>query len=520
MKKGDSAVRVQKATEPLVNPHELGVSRLLAFACAFWASGCFIPTLGFDFVNWDDPLHVLENPLIRAPEAHGLSEHLLTPSLGYPAPVTVLSYRIEAALFGLSSAMPFHATNIVLHALIVGLVFGVGRRLGFGVAASSLAALVFGLHPVAAEPVSWVTGRKDLLAALFALLALWFSLKRRFDWRQAYSYGVLLLFALALLSKPVAGYLALVIPVWRWLGCRPAQRAGSRPDAGGTTPSSGLASVALEALPFVLLVLAIFPLAWLGQAQTHSLGSNAGLLEALRNLWFALGFHLKLLLGLTPTSCKYLVTPWPAPFTTSVDLLPLALAVPVAWLTRRPRGPARRRALAGLSFAGLAYLPNSNLIPLTRTLADVYVFMPLVGLAWWLAAVTEPLLARLKPRVLQGAVVAVAGVSLSVQTLYASSHFQNGVALWRNAYQNYPHDARLCRNLGNARFEVEGPGAALLEYTRCAERFGLPDFLKNIGLAQAALGNKKAARLALSRALEQNPNDPVVRKHLQRLAGD
>lgn len=483
----------------------------LLAACVLWAVLCFLPSLTFGFVSWDDPLHVTENPLVTAPDTQSLKDFWLTPALGYPSPVTVASYRIEASWFGLDSARPFHRTNVLLHGILVGLVFSLARALGLGRAAAALAALIVGLHPVVAEPVSWVSGRKDLLAAVFGLTALRVALGRNLDWRKSHSWFVLGLFTVALLAKPVAAYLALVLPVWRWIRVRPSDQ--DHTGAWTVRLKTGL----LEVTPLIVVTLIVFPVAYLGQAATHSLRLETGVFQVLRDVWYALGFHLRLLLGLEVPSPKYLPETWPAPFTPSVDLVPVIVVPAVAWLTRRASPIVRPRALAGLSFAVLAYLPNSNLIPLTRTLADVYVFMPLVGLAWWAAALVDPLFERLSLTAVRAAIVVVVGAALTLLVLPVSAHWRDSVTLWSHAYARYPHDQRLCRNLGNARFELQGPAAALEQYQACVERFGGNAFYKNIGLAHAALGHTQQAIAALERASRVDPNDERVRWHLDRL---
>ena len=44
--------------------------------------------------------------------------------------------------------------------------------MGLSLEASFLAALIFAIHPMRVETVAWVTERKDVLYALFYLLAL------------------------------------------------------------------------------------------------------------------------------------------------------------------------------------------------------------------------------------------------------------------------------------------------------------------------------------------------------------
>lgn len=147
---------------------------------------------------------------------------------GFFRPLFILSYLFDASLWG-GSPLAFHLTNIILHASNSLLVLRLARQLlpssadsaersaseaeQAGVALS--AALIFLLHPSHTEAVTWISGRADLLAALFGLLALslYVSLAQTRETGRAVWLCVLLLvcFALALLAKEAAICLPLVM---------------------------------------------------------------------------------------------------------------------------------------------------------------------------------------------------------------------------------------------------------------------------------------------------------------------
>jgi hypothetical protein len=66
----------------------------------------------------------------------------------------------------------FHAANLILHACATLLVFATLRRLIQEDAPAFCGALLFGIHPVQAEPVAWITGMKDMLAGTLSLAAI------------------------------------------------------------------------------------------------------------------------------------------------------------------------------------------------------------------------------------------------------------------------------------------------------------------------------------------------------------
>lgn len=129
---------------------------------------------------------------------------------GYYRPLTDLSYRVDYALWGMSSA-GFRATNLILHlTTCVLLFFCMGRLLGKG-AAPWVAVLLFGIHPANTEAVAWVASRNNLLVTLFSMASFYFYILGAEDQKSRHSMLSLLFFALALLSKEFA---LMLLPVF------------------------------------------------------------------------------------------------------------------------------------------------------------------------------------------------------------------------------------------------------------------------------------------------------------------
>ncbi|MCP4198994.1 MAG: hypothetical protein GY762_17760 [Proteobacteria bacterium] len=464
----------------------------------------FCQTLGFDFVKWDDPLHLTENELVTHPDSVPPWDHFQTPKMGYPMPVTVLSYRLENAVFGMGSPIPYHATNLLLHLCACLLVFFLGRRLGLNPSGAICAMLVFGLHPAVAEPVSWITGRKDLLAAVFSLWAALEALRHPFQPRHIRSWVSPVLFLAASLSKPVALFLVLLIPAWRLLA------------------GDGWRRALIAAAPLVIIALAVFPLAFIGQQATGSIQELDGL-SVLRQAWFALGFNFRLLFMIETPSAVYLPQPWPPPFAPGIDLMPLGGVALALLATRLRTGSGRRVGAAAVAWAALAYLPSSNLIQLTRYLADVYLYLSIAGVGWIMGALIDrwadkiPAHRRWWVRV---ALPITFAVVLAPRTHSASSKWENSVTLWNNAYLLYPHDMRLCRNTGNGYNEMGEPRLALNWYLQCKERFRSDFFDQNIAVTLYALGHREEARALFLALAEKQPNNQVVRKYLTLLKSE
>lgn len=87
-------------------------------------------------------------------------------------PITVLSYRLNYMVHGLSAA-GFHMGNIACYAVAAVLFYKVSSQWVVAKTNARIAALLFVFHPVHVEPVASVVGRSDLLCSVFYLFAMW-----------------------------------------------------------------------------------------------------------------------------------------------------------------------------------------------------------------------------------------------------------------------------------------------------------------------------------------------------------
>ena len=134
--------------------------------------------------------------------------------IGAYVPIVLVSWSIDYAIGGLDPIW-FHATNLLLHLINVGMVFLLVKTMTNRVMIAFITALLFGMHPMHVEAVAWVTARKDLMYTLFFVTALWSYLKYltaiigKYKWW--YLMGCFALFLMALLSKGTAVILPLVL---------------------------------------------------------------------------------------------------------------------------------------------------------------------------------------------------------------------------------------------------------------------------------------------------------------------
>jgi len=85
-------------------------------------------------------------------------------------PLATLTYRLNHNLHGLNP-LGYHLVNVLTHTLVTYLFSRFSAQVTQP-AAALIAALLFAVHPIHAEPVSCIVGRSDLLCALFVLVGL------------------------------------------------------------------------------------------------------------------------------------------------------------------------------------------------------------------------------------------------------------------------------------------------------------------------------------------------------------
>lgn len=168
---------------------------------------------GFDnqFVDWDDHVYVENDYLVTQPKGHlgeAFKSHV---ALNYH-PLTIVSMMINSAISGTDSPKAFIITNFILHLLNTLTVFALvmlltKRRL----LPSFFTALLFAIHPMRVESVTWISERKDVLYGFFFITScISYLYYLDSDRKNKYLIISLLLFILSCLSKAQAVVLPIV----------------------------------------------------------------------------------------------------------------------------------------------------------------------------------------------------------------------------------------------------------------------------------------------------------------------
>jgi len=175
---------------------------------------------------WDDEVIVEGNQLIRSwghlpdifkASVFGAPIH----SIGYYRPLQIFSYLVDYSLWQLNP-IGYHLSNVILHLLNVFLVFLLLTALGVRRDVAYLVCLIFGIHPVNTEAVTYISGRGDVLFTFFSLLCFLFFI---FGIRHSsggfkekiYYFFSIIFYLLALFSKENAVVLPFIMTAFVFL---------------------------------------------------------------------------------------------------------------------------------------------------------------------------------------------------------------------------------------------------------------------------------------------------------------
>jgi len=399
-------------------------------------------------------------------------------------PVVMASFASELALHG-GVAAAMHLTNVLLHAAVAILLDCWTLSLGLAPAAALLGAVGFALHPVQTEAVAYVSGRTDILCALFLLLGFlaWRRARRATD-RWAWATAALVVLALGCKEVALLAPLVLLVP-----RAHPEGLRGPRP-----------ALAVIAALGWAVLFWAR------GQADLRLAGLGARIpaiaamgLDYLCLLVWPAHLHLERFVAVGGWSTAGAV---PVVF---AALAVVAALVCLAW--RTPAGGVF------LVLAASTYLPVAGIVPVYPAIADRalfaaehFLYLPLLGLAPVVAgALVSHWPRAARPLGIGLAVVVFAG--WGVRGMLRVGEWRDEETLFRHTLRYDPPAARVWYNLGNLRLAAGDAAEAARLFEAALQREpGSAAAHLNLGIAFARLGQHEEALRQYAEALRLDPS--------------
>lgn len=165
--------------------------------------------LHFDFC-WDDKGYIVENDYIKNLNWESFKKLFTVFYGGNYHPFTAISNAIEFKYWGLNT-FPYHLNNLLLHIVNTFLIFFFIIKLTGHRITAYLSAIVFALHPMHVESVTWIAERKDVLYAFFFLSSSLSYLYFTSDKKSFYYILSFVLIIFSLFSKSAAACFPIVL---------------------------------------------------------------------------------------------------------------------------------------------------------------------------------------------------------------------------------------------------------------------------------------------------------------------
>jgi Flp pilus assembly protein TadD len=499
----------------------------------------FLPAIMADYVYWDDDDLLINTVIYRTLDRDSLHWMFTTSYAGHFQPLTWLSYWLDWTLWK-REVSGYHLTSVLLHAGTALLFYFLVRRLFFIALrtttatdrnpgsinspilclASALAAALFAVHPLRVESVAWLAERRDVLSGFFFVA----SIASYVRWRareagQATTrgwYWLALLFQLLSLSAKASAvslpFVLLILDVF------PLRRLDSLPW------KKRIVALLWDKAPFLMLAAVAGARAWVAQVEAGAMypliehDPLSRVAQALYGLSFyawktVLPLNLGPLYQIPRREVLMGSLLWKGLLGSAI-LLALALA-------SRKRRPAATAAIAAYV---VMMVPVSGIFQSgPQLVADRYSYLSCLGFAVLPVAGLLRLVQSNVWRMRNAASVIVLACAVGLTAIFYATTEQakvwtTALDLWSHAVKVSPDSSIVHTNLADAFMSLPNPRIAAIHYRRAMEiepRDAIA--AHHFGDALSAMGNDRAAEELYLRSLGLDPGRPGVYISLARL---
>jgi protein O-mannosyl-transferase len=406
-------------------------------------------TLDNEFTNWDDDKLILNKTEIRSLEFDNLKKIFSLKAGGTYQPMRVFSYAIDYSI-GKLDPLIYHLHNITLHILASILLYMVLvialPRIERGRSEKSVSfmplpelvkilslftALLFALHPVNVEAVTWLSSRKYVLLSLFSFASFLFYLQRPLNKKKHFLFYMLsfIFWVFAVMSSPFGVVLPALFVLFEYC-CHP-----------DINPLQCVKDNRLRFLPYILMGMAVlaYLLIKLG-AGARMDSASYGIFKTMMQVFFD---YMRNFISPFWLNARYVDYSYPTIFAyykvgAGFGLLSCAVIASVYSLVKKKD----KLWFFALFWFVISWLPASNIVPISTRMADRYIYVASVGFfvffSWsicyffdFLASAVRAV--RNRERMLLFGFISMIVVFFSCLSVIRNDVWQNSGTLWENS---------------------------------------------------------------------------------------
>lgn len=487
----------------------------ILLVCAFLFLGTFAlfwPARNYDFIGYDDPAYIFENPYVQA----GLTRESIAWAFGnvaseatYWHPLSWMSHMLDCQLFGLNAGA-HHMVSVGFHALNAVLLFLLLRALTGSLWRSAAVAALFAWHPIQVESVAWVTERKNLLSTCFFFLTLLAYVRyvRKTGehasplqgLKTGHYWVVAVLFALGLMCKPMLVTLPCVLLL---LDAWPLRRIDFR-EAGKFARARLLVA---EKLPlFILSAISSWITIRAHQHLDIVVAGNQVPLD-IRFANAALSYVKYLGKVFWPADLA-IIYPYPSVWPVGQFIWTSVLLITLTALFFYLRKGRPQLLFGWFWFLG-TLVPVIGILQVgSQPMADRFIYIPVIGifvLLVWTAAELLGKLRAVKPAAVAASTIVV--IACMVVSRYHLRFWENSFTLFERTLAVTTNNPITHYNLGLAYSRKGDLEKAKFHYTRALEaKPGYTDAQNNLAATLLSEGRIKEAIAEYEKLLEKSPD--------------
>ncbi|MCK5255906.1 MAG: tetratricopeptide repeat protein [Deltaproteobacteria bacterium] len=451
----------------------------------------YFNTLNNDFVFDDLPL-IQGNETL--PSLNTITDiiSIFTQEGGY-RPIRALSYAIDYH-FSELNPLSYHISNITYHIISALLVYLITLLLLGHRVTAFFTALLFAVHPVHTDSVTYIAGRRDVLFALFYLTGFYAFLKHR----QTHQFTFILLsmtaYLLSIGSKEMGVTLPAIFLIYDLVNDLPQESKELKPT---------LVKALLSALKkiwtrykyfysiFFMGALAFSYYKVFISSPSHQKGYYGdSLLTTLLTTGKIIIHYIKLLIFPINLVADYSYDAFPlvSSFFEWPVFLSLILLLSIFLIIVRTLLRNKWAVFGGIWFF-VTLLPVCQIVPHHELLAEHYLYLPSYGFCLIVALFLTALLENKRRSPLIFSIFIAIIVLFSLRILDRNKDWKDGMTLWGKTVRTVPRCARAQNNLGVEYLNIERHKEAITHLKKALKiKPEYPEVYNNLGLAYREQG--------------------------------
>ena len=472
------------------NPHIIYISIIIGSITAI-----YLNTLSFPFI-WDDLELIVANPFIQK-----LSNilHIFTRSAfgedfsskSFYRPIQIASYMIDYKLYGLNPA-GFRISNIAISIMSGIISYRILIHFQFSSILACLLSLLFSLHPLQIETITYLSGRGDTLYILFCLLTCLLFLKP--------SKKKLILASITMLIAILTKENSVSFPLILWIIAYVYKQKNT-----------------IKTASILLIISSIYSLFRIIYPSTHKTLSwieQASFYEQIATLPYIITKYITLVFFPYPLHMEYhtVIQSIANSYVLSSIALISIIILPLAILKQK------KLYSIGLSWFFICLLPVSQLaIPLSATLREHWASLALFGFIISYGVIIKRIY-KYYPKIILS-ILLIQILCLAGTTWHRNQFWKDPITLYSNDLKYEPKSFIMLNNLGYNYFLKQDTDKAKQYFQQAiynSPQHGYSVALNNLGVIYEIENNLPLAKLYYEKGIKAGKYK-LAYKNLDRL---